>query len=184
MRSLLRSINRNGQTILHVTHDYEEAVSLASRVAVMDDGQIVQIGEPADVFRHPRSKFVASFIGIKNFFRGDLQHANGGGDLAEFLTDGPAFRVLTDAADGRGYLMVRSEDVIVSAARPDTSARNEFEGVVVDIAPARVGVEVVVDIGVEIASLVSAESVDRLALACGEKTWVSFKASAARFLKD
>jgi len=184
LRSLLRALNRQGHTMLHVTHDYEEAVSLASRVAVMDGGRIVQIGSPAEIFRRPKSEFVANFIGIRNFFHGYLQRPNGAGGLAELVTSGPVFRVVTDEDLGPGHLVLRNEDVIVSRTRPETSAQNAFEGVVLDIAPEGTGVVVVVDIGVEISALLSETAAVRSALACGQKAWVSFKAGAARFLRE
>ncbi|MHC4715174.1 MAG: ABC transporter ATP-binding protein [Planctomycetota bacterium] len=182
LRSLLRTLNRQGHTMLHVTHDYEEALSLASTIAVMDNGRIIQTGSPMEVLRHPTSEFVANFTGVRNFFMGRLERGTGKDTMADFVTSGPVFRVLTDDDDGPGHLMLRSEDVTVSIARPDTSARNTFEGVVLDVAPARLGIEIIVDIGVEISAVVSAESTERLGLACGQRVWVSFKASAARFL--
>ena len=183
MRSLLRKLNRRGHTLLHVTHDYEEAISLASRVAIMEAGRIVQVGTPDEVFRHPKSEFVARFIGIRNCFKGRLRYSAGDGALGEFVTAGPVFRVLAEAPAGPGYLMLRSEDITVANARSETSARNTFVGIIVDIAAARLGVEVSVDIGVEVSALVTAASVAKLNLACGKEVCVSFKASAARFIE-
>jgi len=184
LRSLLRALNRRGHTMLHVTHDYDEAMSLASRVGIMDKGRIAHIGGPREVFRHPRSEFIANFIGMRNFFRGQLRHVNGRGAPAEFVTAGPVFHVLTDEAAGPGHLMLRSEDVAVSSARPADGARNAFEGTVSDMCAARSGVEVVVDVGVEVAALLSAESAKRPQFRCGRKAWVSFKPGAARFLRQ
>ena len=183
MRSLLRKLNRLGHTMLHVTHDYEEAVSLASRVAIMEDGGVAQVGAPDEVFRHPRSEFVARFVGVRNFFKGELRTPRAG-DLAEFVTAGPVFHILTDAAPQEGFLMVRSEDITLSNEPVETSARNTFEGTVVDIAPARLGVEVTVDIGLEIVAAVTPGSVERLALEVDRKVRVSFKATAARFIEE
>ena len=212
MRALLRRIHRNGHTTLHVTHDYEEAVSLATRVGVMENGTIVQIGAPNEVFHHPKSEFVARFIGIRNFFNGRLENRDCPTEnrdcpkratdrerdgtvpvfkdgatpvfpLGRFVTDGLAFLIVTDARPGPGCVSLRSEDITVSRTRTDTSARNCFLGTVVDIVPARLGVEVAVDIGVEVAALVTAGSVERLGLRCGQKVWVSFKATAARFFE-
>ncbi|MCK4349485.1 MAG: ATP-binding cassette domain-containing protein, partial [Candidatus Krumholzibacteria bacterium] len=72
MRALLRRLNRSGITMVHVTHDYEEAIALATRIGVMERGTIVQTGPPDEIFRRPASEFVASFIGIRNFFPGVL----------------------------------------------------------------------------------------------------------------
>ena len=182
LRSLLRALNRDGQTILHVTHDYEEAVSLGSRVGIMGNGRIVQVGTPTEVFHHPKSEFVAGVTGIANFFKGRLRRGNPGSDLCDFVTSGPIFRVLTDQPDGAGYLLLRSEDVTISREPHETSAQNVFQGTIRDIARGRVGFEIVVDIGLDISGLVSAESTERLSLSCGQATWVSFKGSAAKFL--
>ena len=69
---LLRRLNAKGQTIVHVTHDYVEAVSVGSNVAVMEEGRIAQMGTIRDIFQNPKSDFVARFIGIRNFFKGSL----------------------------------------------------------------------------------------------------------------
>jgi ABC-type Fe3+/spermidine/putrescine transport system ATPase subunit len=71
MESLLRKLNREGQTIIHVTHDYREAMALAKHVAVIQDGKIIQKGKAEDVFHHPANEFVASFSGVKNYFELD-----------------------------------------------------------------------------------------------------------------
>src|SRR5213075_2618129 len=61
-----------GTTFLVVTHDQEEALGLATRVAVMDKGRFVQIGAPADIYERPNSRFVADFVGAVNLFEGEL----------------------------------------------------------------------------------------------------------------
>jgi molybdopterin-binding protein len=185
LRALLRSLHRGGLTMVHVTHDYEEAVSLATRVAVMEEGRVVQVGTPDDIFLHPKSEFVARFVGIRNFLRGTLRRPTGGApDLAEFVTNGLAFAVATDAPGGPGFFTVRSEDITISTARLETSARNALCGPVVDIAAARLGIEVTVDVGVELAALVTPGSVRRLGLDVGRQVWLSFKATAGRFFEE
>ena len=67
----LRTILRDtGQTTLYVTHDQEEAFSLADRVVVMNAGEVAQIGTPQEVYRNPASVFVAQFVGLTNIFPG------------------------------------------------------------------------------------------------------------------
>jgi len=63
---LVRIQQRVGITFLLVTHDQEEAMSMASRIAVMDRGKISQLGPPADVYEHPANRFVAGFLGAVN----------------------------------------------------------------------------------------------------------------------
>jgi molybdopterin-binding protein len=185
IRALLRKINALGQTIIHVTHDYTEAASLGTHIGVIEAGTIAQIGTVEEVFHRPESEFIARFVGIRNFFRGHLALAQSDQtNTREFKINGLVFSVLTDSAPGPGYIMIRSEDITISDSPVRSSARNSFEGTIVDIAPAGVGIEVIVDIvGVEIAALITAESVKMLGLDCGKKVWVSFKASAAKFIE-
>ncbi|MHC4425661.1 MAG: ABC transporter ATP-binding protein [Planctomycetota bacterium] len=189
IRALLRRISARGQVIVHVTHDYTEAVSLSTHIAVMEDGGIAQIGTVDEIFQHPKSQFIARFVGIRNFFKGQLEGCNGeGARLRRFTADGLGFSVLTDDHVGPGYIMVRSEDVTIYNAVSRTSARNDFEGPIVDIVPAGRGVEVIVDIGprkpVEVGALITTESVKALDLRCGKKVWVSFEASAAKYIEE
>ena len=191
MRALLRKINARGQAIVHVTHDYTEAVSLGTHIAVMDTGRIAQAGTVEEVFQRPKSEFVARFVGIRNFFQGQLEKpADGPANLRQFVTDGLGLSVMTDNVAGIGFVMVRSEDITIynAAMNAHTSARNNFEGTVVDIIPAATGIEVLIDVGlgkpVEVAAMISAESVKALELHCGKRVWISFKASAARYIEQ
>jgi molybdate/tungstate transport system ATP-binding protein len=179
MRALLRRLNRDGLTMVHVTHDYEEAISLATRIGIMERGTIVQTGRPDEVFRRPTSEFVARFVGIRNFFPGVLVT----GDEPVFCFSGLSLSLLTDAGEGEGYIIIGSEDVVISLGRPKTSARNMFTGIIEDIFPVRVGIEVIVDIGVDVAALVTRQSVEALGLEVGKEVWVSVKASAVRFVE-
>lgn len=198
MRALLRKINAKGQTIIHVTHDYTEAVSLSTHIAVMEEGIIAQTGKVEDIFQHPKSEFIARFIGIRNFFNGRLEASNQQAGLKQFRTGGLAFSVLTDSPAGAGFVCIRSEDVTIlnsSAMAGPTSARNNFEGTIVDIMRDGLGVEVIVDIGtdkqktangnnLEIAALITSESVQVLNLSCGKKVCLSFKASAVKYVEE
>lgn len=182
LRTLLRRLNREGHTIIHVTHDYEEAISLASRVGIMENGTVVQVGTPRDVFHHPRSEFVADFVGIPNFFRGELKLQTNACGVGSFRVDELTFSVLTDAQPGKGCLLFRSEDVVVSLTPSDTSARNKFQGTVREVVPARRGLEIIIDIGVEVVALVTERSVTQMGLEPGKEVWISVKASAERFI--
>jgi spermidine/putrescine transport system ATP-binding protein len=82
MRLELRRIQKRvGITALFVTHDQEEALSLADRLAVMNQGRIEQLGTPMEIYERPRTRFVAGFIGQSNFFAGQI--VDSGGDRAE-----------------------------------------------------------------------------------------------------
>ncbi|MCB1230264.1 MAG: ABC transporter ATP-binding protein [Verrucomicrobiae bacterium] len=73
MRTEIRRICKEfGLTAIYVTHDQKEALSIADRMAILDDGHIVQIGPPEEVYRHPHTPTVASFIGETNFIPGKI----------------------------------------------------------------------------------------------------------------
>lgn len=184
IRTLLRKLHREGQPVVHVTHDYEEALSLATKVCIMEGGTIVQAGEPAEVFHHPKSEFVARFTGIRNVFKGRLSPAQN--SVSRFDCGALAFSIAVDGRPGPagGCAILRSEDVTLSRTPTDTSARNCFSGVVTDVAGARLGAEVTVDIGAEVVALVTPESVERLGVRRGQQLWVSFKATAVRFIEE
>ena len=76
MRGELRKLVKStGATAIYVTHDQKEALSMADRVAVMNEGRIVQIGEPCRLYRHPATRFVADFLGEANFLAGTVAAA-------------------------------------------------------------------------------------------------------------
>jgi len=78
MRSEIRRIcKESGLTAIYVTHDRQEALSMADRLAVLQDGNLLQLGTPRDVYAHPVNTFVASFIGETNFIPGTIRERTG-----------------------------------------------------------------------------------------------------------
>jgi molybdopterin-binding protein len=182
LRQLLRKLNRDGITVIHVTHDYEEAISLANKIGVMEKGSLVHVASPEEIFHHPKSEFVAHFIGTKNFFKGNLK-AIPQSDLKEFSTYGIKCFCLTDVGDGEAFLTLQPEEISISPETEKGSSRNHFEGKVIDIAPAKVGFEIFVDVGVELIALISGDSKKDLRLEIGKKVWVNFKAASCKVYK-
>lgn len=69
--------NEVGITFIYVTHDQEEALTMANRIAVMDGGNVLQVGDPKTIYEHPATHFVADFIGETNFIKGKLSRIEG-----------------------------------------------------------------------------------------------------------
>jgi len=120
MQVELARIHRQvGTTFVFVTHDQEEALSMATRIAVMSGGHVRQIGSPREIYLRPVDRFVADFIGESNFLDGTV--TNGGGAPAFKLSNGtilPA-RVPSVTPNGPVKLMVRPESVSIGAAPPN-----------------------------------------------------------------
>jgi spermidine/putrescine transport system ATP-binding protein len=78
MQFELKAMQRNlGITFIFVTHDQEEAMTMADRIAVMDQGKVLQVGTPEEIYETPATQFVADFIGETNFIRGNVLSSNG-----------------------------------------------------------------------------------------------------------
>jgi ABC-type Fe3+/spermidine/putrescine transport system ATPase subunit len=99
-------------TAIHVTHDQAEAMSISDRIAVMKKGRIVQIGSPQELYMHPKSLFVAHFIGESNFLEGYIIKANGESVEVE-LREG--FRI-----HALNTLGIKQDERVVLAIRPET----------------------------------------------------------------
>ena len=129
LRGEIRRIQQDlGITTLYVTHDQEEALSIADRIAVMAGGRIEQVGRPEEIYGAPRTRFVADFIGIANLLTCRVVRA------AEGLVDwqGVALRVPADGLrDGeRVVVSVRPEKLAIASSGPSGSTWNRLEGVV------------------------------------------------------
>jgi iron(III) transport system ATP-binding protein len=117
-----RLLKTTGAAAILVTHDQEEALAMADRVAVMEAGRIVQIGTPDELYRNPVSAFVASFIGRSNILKGT---ANG------MDAETPFGRLpLSRAANGAVSLAVRPEQIMIDRdpAGPGVVIGREFRG--------------------------------------------------------
>jgi molybdopterin-binding protein len=182
LRALLRKINQQGQTILHVTHDYEEAAILGHRIGVVENRTITQTGTHQEVFHHPKSGFVANFVGIRNFFGGNLIAP--ADSTPVFMINGQEIKILTDQEAGKGFAIIRSEDIFLSLQPLISSAANNFKGIITAIEPSRSGFEVFIDAGIPFTALITHDSLQQLQFETGIEAWLSFKASAVRFIPE
>lgn len=122
---ILRIHEEFGKATVHVTHDQQEAFTLADRLGVMRDGSLVQVGEPAEVYSDPRNRFVEEFLGETTFVEGTAS----GGDIE---TPVSGFAVGTEV-DGAVEVSLRPEEVSLSApeASPDGGGSGSGAGEVV-----------------------------------------------------
>jgi molybdopterin-binding protein len=158
-----------------VTHDFEEAVALGERVAVLNDGQVAQIGTPEEILRQPNSEFVARFGLTRNLFSGVIHSGDDGYALIDI--NGTKLVGLTDLK-GQVHLSVRPEDILISNVELHSTARNSFEGVVTEIVDRGAVMYVTVNVPPGFTCLVTRRSFDELKLGKGVRVWITFKASA------
>jgi putrescine transport system ATP-binding protein len=125
-----------GVTFVVVTHDQEEAMTLSSRIGVMNAGEIVQVGTPSEIYEFPSSKFVAEFIGSVNMFEGRLIEDEPGHVRIHCPDLGGTVYVDHGVSSPPGavvFAAVRPEKIVLSREKPE-SADNVAHGIVKEIA--------------------------------------------------
>ncbi|MDD3876610.1 MAG: ATP-binding cassette domain-containing protein [Bacteroidales bacterium] len=184
LQKLLKKINNSGQTIIHVTHNFDEALALSNRIAVIDKGTILQMGETDDVFQNPQNSFIANLSGVKNFIKAKLIDIPEDSSLKIAVPEKSniEIKILTDICSGNGFLAFNAKDVFLSENPTETTAVNNFLGVITDINKTQLGYEISVDIGIPVIISVSRLSFQKLGLCLDKKVWASFKASAPYFI--
>jgi ABC-type Fe3+/spermidine/putrescine transport system ATPase subunit len=177
----LKQVHRElGVTTLHVTHDFEEAMSLGQRIAVLDGGRVRQVGSPEDIFFRPVSVLVARYTMSRNIFNGKVVYRQNGRVIFE---TGSGWRLeASSGAREDNYACIRPEYIGISPLSPP-EATNTFRGHVVDIA--KRGVYNVIRVAVGASQVTSyallKESRD---LKAGQNVWISFEPEVVYLLKD
>jgi len=160
-----------------VTHDPVEAMTLAERIVVMEDGRVTQTGTPAEIRAAPRTEYAAALVGL-NLFRGRLEPLEAGAGLLRTAKGDvvvPWPPELGGPAEGVAGIL-RPADVSLHLARPEGSARNAVPGSVASITLEGDRARIHVDAAPPLVADVTPGSVLRLGLTEGTRVWASFKA--------
>lgn len=129
--------DRLGITFIVVTHDQEEAMTLSTRIGIMNSGQIVQVGTPKEIYEYPNTKFVADFIGSVNLFEGNIVEDEPGHVLIGSRDAGTDIYIdhgISSAPGAKVWVAIRPEKMELSKIRTDDNGRNSSPGVVKGIA--------------------------------------------------
>jgi molybdopterin-binding protein len=200
---LRRIVEQLTSTVILITHDQNEALLLAQRVAVIGEGKIVQLGTPREVFTRPANKFVADFMGVETVWHGQVVACAGGTCTVRTRT-GLIVEVVAEAhMGGEVILAMRPEDIALTLPRAEaegspvtSSVRNHWRGVVDSVSPAGPLVRAVVNLGADApppaaiggegiaVALITRPSADELALAPGVVVDAGVKATAIHVLED
>jgi molybdate transport system ATP-binding protein len=171
LREFLREVRL--PTVL-VTHDPTDALTLADRIAILEEGRVSQIGVCEELLVRPKTPFVAELFGV-NFYRVVLA---AGAGLREAVVGDVVFHVIETGHSGSVTLAFPPSAVTLSAERPSGSARNTFQGTVLEVVPLMERSRVLLDCGVTMAADVVRESAVLLNLSRGQPVWASVKAIA------
>jgi putrescine transport system ATP-binding protein len=172
-----------GLTFVVVTHDQEEAMTMADRIAILDKGEVMQVATPAEIYEAPGSRFVANFVGNVNMFEGKVKSRDkdevriAGASGAEILVHNAG-----DAETGKDVAFaIRPEKIKVSSRKPANGAGNAMEGEVYDIAylgDMTVYHVKLPDGQVVKASALNAARVTEDPLTWSDRAWISFSPDA------
>lgn len=164
-------------TTIYVTHDQEEALSISDRVVVMDKAHIEQVGTPQEIYRVPQTKFVATFIGTANEFKGKILNNESVAfeNMTIYSDDAGKYAVGSDAV-----ALVRPEKVTVHWEKPGNIQKNLFEGIIETItfhgSATRLGIRVG-------NKLMTADVAGKEIYSYDQKVWVSFPADTCQVLQ-
>ncbi len=170
--TLLRKINKNGQTIIHVTHDYKEAFSLSGKIAVLEKGTILQEGIVEDVYQRPKSKFVADFFEIKNFYKGNVINVN---NKKYFERENVRILVSDNAPLGELNIWIKSENVYLLNESNSNSFENKFKCEIYDIESTSTGVEIYTSFEIPFSFFMNNENSIQKKLTIGQEIEIGIK---------
>jgi tungstate transport system ATP-binding protein len=171
-------------TTIFATHDRMEALRLSDRIAVMNNGKILQAGKPEEVMNHPANEFVASFVGVETILKGRVLEAREG--EITISVAGHEIEALGNDSPGENVILcIRPENVTLSvdASNAQTSARNVFSSVIEKITTLGLYYRVDLDCGFPLVAYVTKHSLEQMSLGAGKKIEASFKATAVHVLK-
>jgi molybdate/tungstate transport system ATP-binding protein len=181
MKRLLRNLNKTGQTIIHVTHDYSDAISLAKRVGVIHNGRIIQEGSVDEVFRNPSNRFVARYAGIRNFFRVEISGEKG--ELKGVTKHNVSFKLEGEKTCQDCLIIVKSDSISLTRKMPEDKKLNIIKGRISEIIPSEFGMEITLDAGDLFYVNMLASGFETQRFVEGEEAWMSFPSKAIIALK-
>jgi tungstate transport system ATP-binding protein len=181
----LEGILRQTQTTtLFATHDRSEALRLSDRMAVMNQGKILQIGSPEEVMNRPIDQFVASFVGVETILAGKVIRKEGESFFAS--ASGRVIEAVGEVQLGEEVILcIRPENVTLTPRPPAgvTSARNHFPGRIERIASLGLYQKVQLNCGFPLVAYVTRHSLEDLSLEEGKGVTASFKATAIHVIR-
>ena len=188
IEDLGRILRQTRTTTLMATHDRLDALRLSDRIAIMKEGQIVQIGSPGAVTRRPANEFVASFVGAETILTGRVIKTTGGTFVVS--VEGKGIEVAGEAGYGETIVFcIRPENVIVStrssshSSDETTSVRNIFPGRIERIVPLGFFQKIDLDCGFPLVAYITNPSLESLLLQAGKEVLASFKATAIHVIR-
>ncbi|HHX14212.1 MAG TPA: ABC transporter ATP-binding protein [Clostridiales bacterium] len=206
----LKAIHRDTDcTILHITHDFNEAYLLADRIGVLHKGRLLETGTPQEIFQMPESMLTAEFVGMENIYEGTVFVDDSGAGIqigqvkirtvlprtmrtqigtAEPVHDSKNSGIISKEPSERRTdkvrVAIRSEDVIISREAFASSARNRLPARVLSLDNYGAFIKLTLDAGLPLKAIITKQAVEELEIAEGQDVWATFKASAVHVFEQ
>ncbi|RPI77144.1 MAG: ABC transporter ATP-binding protein [Desulfobacteraceae bacterium] len=177
-------LHKTRVTTVFVTHDRWEALRLSDRIAVMNQGRILQLDTPVRILRRPADEFVGHFVGVETILSGEVIGAQDGCFTVQ--VNGRKIEVVGTLQVGDRVTLFIRPDTVVLADRvlaEATSARNAFNGIIEKIIPMGFYEKVKLDCGFPLVAYITHESARQLALEAGKEINAFFKATSIHVIK-
>jgi molybdopterin-binding protein len=163
--------------VIHVTHDFEDALRLGDRVIMLAAGRVLQQGTPEQVFQFPVSPFVAEFVGRGNVFAGTLTAGQRPDHPAIFTSGNLRLEVVSDRI-GPAHILIRPEEIVVSRAPLPSPPRNHLEATIERIETSGALAALHLDAGAPLMVNVTRQTAAELGFVPGDRIAVAIKATA------
>jgi putrescine transport system ATP-binding protein len=186
---LVRIQQRVGITFLLVTHDQEEAMSMASRIAVMDRGKIAQLGPPAEVYERPANRFVAGFLGAVNLLAARVTRCESGIASLDCAEAGASLSVAqaTPLSPGAAVTVAVRPEKLMLGSTANPAWANALAGIVRGVAYRGEASDVEIELGngkLMRATIANADPQARAALALGQRIFLGWRREAGVVLES
>lgn len=161
-------------TIILATHNLIQGQHLSDEITILNK-EIFQIGKPEEVFRKPKNRFVADFVGVKNVKKGNSRKVE---ETLTLINTGNISVYSSSPLEGKVYMSIRPEDITLSLSKVETSALNEFDGEIKEISDSGGILNLKIDVGEIFSVYMTRKSFSDMNLTIGSPVWLQFKASA------
>ena len=175
-------IKKSDMTVLMSTHDMFQGQRLAHRMGVLIGGEILQTGDPREIFSLPQSRKIAEFVGVENMLGGVIAFNTEG--IVDIKLEGAVVEAISNLGVGeKVYACVRPEEITLARTKESTSARNTFNGGITRIVLFGPLARIELDCGFLLVALITKRSAEEMNLQTGNRVYASFKATGVHVIK-
>ena len=175
--NILKKLNSRGVTIVHITHDYEEALNLSNKIAFIYQGKLIQQGLTSEVLCNPKHPFIARFVGHKNIFKANFVQSEENRTQAQLENSNITVNYKENYS-GNGFVYITSDDILLSKNEVSQPFENHFIAQITEIHNHHNKTAITVNIGVSIQCTIAKHAFETSNFTIGDTVHIYFESSA------